>query len=293
MRTLFLALLFAGATPYCALAQGGAEELFAQATTAYEAGDYEQARARVNEALTIDPALAKAYKLRGDIHQRTKAFEQAMEDYKRSESLDPGNVRLFVSRSALRLAEGNYKGAIRDAEKAVDVDPTNADAFNNRAWALYLSDMPDAALKDAIKAVRLRPDHAEALYLAGIIKGERYDEHEGMADIEAALKLRPSLPGGLMSLAVLLYESEQYEQAVLKLNEVLATDTAETLAAHIYRGHAYYGMKNKESACVDFNEAMRLGDREATFIVRNYCNTEETKIPRKPKKGARKITVEF
>lgn len=275
------------------MAQGTAADAYASAEAAYMAGSLADARIRVDEAISLDPSMAKAYKLRGDIHQRDKAYEHALADYKRSEDLDPNDVRLYVSRSALRLTDGNLKGAIKDAEKAIQLDPTSADAHNNRAWALYLSDMPDPALKDAIKAVRLQPTHAEALYLAGVIKGERYDEKEGLGDIEAALKLKPDLPGGLMSMAVLLYEAKEYEQAVLKFNQVIATDTAELTAAHFYRGHSYYELKNKVEACNDFTEAMRRGDKEATFIVRNYCNTEDAKIPRKPRKGARKITVEF
>lgn len=276
-----------------ALAQRTAETEMADANLAFRDGQQDSALARVDRALQLDPALAEAYKLRGDIHQKRKAFDTALEDYNKAEDLDPSDARLYVSRSALRISEGNYKGAIRDCERAIELDPTEADAFNNRAWALYLTDAGDAALKDAIKAVRLRPTHAEAMYLCGIIKGERYNEEEGLADLDAALQLNPHLPGGVMSMAVLLYESQHYEKAVEKFNEVIASDTTELAAAHYYRGQSYYEMEDKENACKDFNKAARMGDKDAVFIKKNYCDTDATKIPRKPRKGARKTSIEF
>lgn len=276
-----------------ALAQRTAEAELADAVGAVLAGEQDSAMARVERALRLDPALAPAYKLRGDLHQRRKSYQAALEDYNKAEDIDASDARLYVSRSALRLTEGNYKGAARDCDKALELDPTEADAYNNRAWALYLMDASDAALKDAIKAVRLKPTHAEAMYLCGLIKGERYNEEEGLADLEAALTLDPDLPGGSMSLAVLLYEARYYEKAVAKFDEVIASDTTELAAAHYYRGQSYYEMKDKEKACADFAVAARLGDKDATFIKRNYCDTDANKIPRKPRKGARKTTIQF
>ncbi|MBS1583569.1 MAG: tetratricopeptide repeat protein [Bacteroidetes bacterium] len=263
------------------------------ARNAYTAGRLDSALALVDHAIRIDPKLAKAYKLRGDVYQRSKEFEPALADYKTAENLDPSDARLYVSRSALRITDGNLKGALRDADKAVDLDPTDADAWYNRGCALYLSGNIEASLKDANKAIRLRPAFADAIYLRGVIKGEQYHEEEGVGDIEEALKLDPHIPGGLMSLAILLFEGERYEEAITKFTEVLAKDTTELAAAHYYRGDSYYHLQDKEHACIDWTESARLGDKDAVFIKKNYCETDATTIPKKPKKAPRKSTIQF
>ncbi|MFZ1665665.1 MAG: tetratricopeptide repeat protein [Flavobacteriales bacterium] len=274
-------------------AQDTARIALKPALSAYSRGALDSAFALVNAVILDHPGLEPAYKLRGDIHQRKLRYEEAMEDYDNAENLSRTDPRLYVSRSALRIAEGNNKGALRDAEKAIELDATDADAWYNRAWALYLNDEGDAALKSVKTASELRPGFPEALYLSGVIKGEQYNEKEGIAEIAEALRLKPNIPGGLMSKAVLQYEGKQYEEAIATFSEVIATDTTELANAYYYRADSHYEMGDKEKACADFNRSMRFGDKDASFIKKNYCDTDAKRIPKKPKRTRRKTTIQF
>jgi tetratricopeptide (TPR) repeat protein len=295
MRTVLLcSLVLCSAVLFAQPAQpNAAQQAYDAALSAAKAGQLDSAWTGVERALVLNPQHAKALKLRGDLHQRKGESEAALADYKASEDVDPNNARLYISRSALRISQGLHKVALKDCLRAIELDPTDPDGFYNRACALYLGGNIDGAKKDAEKAVKLKPDHADALYLSGVTKGELYEEEAGMADIDAALRLKPTIPGGLMSMAVLLYEGKRYEEAIDKFTEVLATDTSETGAAYYYRGDCWYNLENKEKACADFLESVRLGDKDALFIKKNYCDTELTKIPKKPVKKKRRTTVEF
>lgn len=285
--------LFLSLTSATLLAQADAQAHLAEALSAYGADRLDSAWGQVERALELDPALAAAYKLRGDIHQRRMEYDEALEDYRSAEKLDRTDPRLYVSRSALRISTGNYKGGLRDANKALDLDPEDPDAWYNRAWALYQGNDLKGALKSVQRAQRLAPSMAHALYLSGVIKGARYDEREGAEEIAQALALDPDIPGGTMSLAVLLYEDKRYELAIPKFTEVIDTDTTELAAAYYYRADCYYMLDDKEKACSDWNRSMRLGDKDATFIKVNYCDTDARKIPRKPKRMRRETTIQF
>ncbi len=294
MRTVFAFLLLA--LPALLLAQPGvspAQQEYEAALASAKSGQLDSAMAGVQRAITLDPANAKAFKLRGDLHQRADNGDAALADYKLSEQLDPNNARLYISRAALRISKGMQKTALKDCEKAIQLDPADPDGYYNRACALYLGGNSEAARKDAEKAVKLKPDHADALYLSGVAKGELYQEEAGLADIDAALKLKPSIPGGMMSMAVLLYEAERYEEAIDKFTEAIAADTAERAAAHYYRGDCYYHLKNKEKACEDFAASAALKDKDALFVRKNYCETDLEKIPKKPVKKHRRTMIEF
>lgn len=288
LTTVFLSLFL---TPL--FAQQDAHAYMEGATRAYSTGNLDSALVKVDEAISLDPSLAPAFKLRGDIHQHMREFDAAMADYKSSEKLDNTDPRLYVSRSALHITEGNAKGGLRDADKALALDPKDADAWYNRAWALYQGGDLDAALKSVRKALDFNPTFPEALYLSGVIKGARYDEKAGVEEITEALSMKPSIPGGLMSLAILLYEDKRYEDAISKFTEVIASDTTELAAAYYYRADSYYNIGDKEKACSDFLQSMRLGDKGAAFIKKNYCDTDATKIPKKPKRQPRKTTIQF
>lgn len=290
--SLLLALLLGCTTP-TAFAQGDATGHLEQATLAYQAGQLDSAMAQVDRAIAEEPALAAAYKLRGDIHQRLQDLDPALADYNTAEKLDKTNPRLYVSRSALHISKGNAKAGMRDADRALDLDPADADAWYNRAWALYQGEDMDAALKSVRKALDLDPQFPQALYLSGVVKGARFDEKAGADEITRALELDPSIPGGLMSLAVVLYEGKLYQEAIEKLTEVIATDSTELATAFYYRADCHYLLGDKEKACGDWRRSMQLGDKDAAFIKRNYCDTDATKIPKKPKPKRRITTIQF
>ena len=132
-----------------------------------------------------------------------------------------------------------------------------------------------------------------AVATSGVVKGEQGDDKEGVAEITRALSMKPAIPGGVMSMAVLLYEAGRYKEAIPKFTEAMAGDTTELAATYYYRADSYYNLGDKEHACLDWNRSMRLGDRDAAFIKKTYCDTDAKKIPRKPKRSRAKTTIEF
>jgi tetratricopeptide (TPR) repeat protein len=286
---LFLALLLPGMV--CAQPASG-EAMLSRALAAYQQTRYTDALAHADSALEVDASLAGGHKLRGDIKQRLQDRHGALLDYVRAEKLDDSDPRLFVSRSAIHVTEGRVKEAVRDADRAIDLDPKDADAWYNRACAQYLGQNMDGALRDLDRSLELRPNDANALFLRGVVHGALYHDREGLADLEAALALDKTLAGGTMSLAVQLFEAKRYEEAIAKFTEVIGSAGPELAEAHYYRADCHYNLKDKASACADWRAAGELGDKDAQFIVRNYCNTELTSIPRKPQKQ-RKSVIEF
>ncbi|HQV51379.1 MAG: tetratricopeptide repeat protein [Flavobacteriales bacterium] len=290
---MFRSLLFAILVlPVALSAQTSADELLAKATNAYAAETYDLAQAYADSAIALNGELPGAHKLRGDIKQRQKNLHGALLDYVIAEKLDDTDPRLFVSRSAIHITEGRLKDAIQDINRALKLDPDDGDAYYNEACANYLGLDNSAALRSLDRALDLKPASADALFLRGVVKGELYKEEDGFEDIEAALKIKPGIVGGDMSAAILLFEMERYDEAIERLTKVITTDSLNLAEAHYYRAECYYGLENKEKACADWRVCGEMGDSQAQYIVRNYCNSEETKIPKKPKRE-RKSVIEF
>lgn len=291
LRPFLLLLLF---SPLLTKAQGNEAMMHLDlARKAYAGQDHALALAHADSAVALDSQLPGALKLRGDIKQRQGNLHGALMDYTKAERVDGEDPRLYVSRSAVYITEGRLKEAIRDTDKALKLDPTDADALYNRACAGYLGQQNDGALRDLERALSVRPDHAEALFLRGVVKGELYKEDAGLADIQAAMALNPTLPGARMSAAVLLFEMERFEEAAAEFGKVIDAADTDLMEAHYYRADCHYNLGNKESACADWIKSAELGDKDAVFIVRNYCLTDEEKIPKKPVRKPRKTVIEF
>lgn len=295
IRTLTTALLLC---PTLLLAQpsSGANEALAhleKSRAAYAAEDYDLALAHADSAITLDGSIPGGLKHRGDIKQRQNNLHGALMDYTKAERLDQSDPRLYVSRSAVYVTEGRLKEAIRDTDKALKLDPTEADALYNRACASYLGRQNEMALRDLEDALELSPQNGAALFLRGVVKGELFKEDAGLADIQAAMAIDPKLIGARMSAAVLLFEMERYSEAIEEFSKVIAENDVDLMEAHYYRADCHYNLDNKEAACADWRKSADLGDKDAVFIVRNYCMTDEEKIPKKPVRKPRKTVIEF
>ncbi len=288
-RSLLLASLFA---PCSLIAQRTAQEHLADARTAYEADTLGLALAYADSAVQLDANAIGALKLRGDIKQRQRNFHGAMMDYTRAERVEPENPRLFVSRSAVHISEGNLKDAVQDCDRAIKLDPNDADAWYNRACADYMGRNNEGALRSLEKAVKLKGEHADALFLRGVVRGEQYKESAGIVDIQSALAINPKIPGGWMSLGVLQFENQQYQEGIESFTRAIDTDDSELMVAYYYRGDCYYHLEDKDNACINWRQSAKLGDKDAQFIVKNYCQTDAETIPKKPKKR-RNTVIEF
>ena len=274
-------------------AQTPGEAELALALAAYEQGTYDKARQHADSALALNDTLYGAWKLRGDIRQRLQDLDGALDDYGRAMKLREDDARLFVSRGAARITMGNIKGAMKDLDRALELDPDDPDIWYNRACANYMGQDVDRAMKDAQRALKLRPEFPEALFLSGVVKGERYREEAGIAEIEEALRLRPDIPGGTMSLAMLYYETGRYTEAIDLYTRVIDSGADGEAEAYYYRGDCHYNLEDKEKACADWRISDAKGDRDAAFIVRNYCDTDEESIPKKPVRKRKNTVILF
>ncbi|MCB0792167.1 MAG: tetratricopeptide repeat protein [Flavobacteriales bacterium] len=291
IRILIAAIATGGLTQ----AQQTTDTVLHQLQQLIDAGRFESALVVADTAVARYATSALAYKLRGDVHQHLQEYDQALRDYRSSQELDDQDPRLYVSRSALRITEGNLKGAMRDLDKAIELDPDDPDIWYNRACANYLGQDNNKALRDAERALKLREDHADALFLTGVVKGELYREADGLDDIRKALALKPDIPGGRMSAAILLHDLERWREAIDAFTVVIQAngDEEEVRDAYYYRGDCFYNMDQKEQACENWRTSARMGDNDSIFIVKNYCETDEKKIPKKPVRRRRKTVIQF
>ncbi|MCB9169170.1 MAG: tetratricopeptide repeat protein [Flavobacteriales bacterium] len=292
-RSFLLALTFLPSGSL--LAQEGAARLLDQVQQLLDSGRFDRALVMADTAIARNDTSALAFKLRGDVHQHLKQYDEALRDYKSSLELNDRDPRLYVSRSALRITEGNIKGAMRDLDKAIELDPDDPDIWYNRACANYLGQDNTKALHDAERALKLQEDHADALFLSGVVKGELYREEAGLDDIRRALSLKPDIPGGRMSAAILLYDLKRWGEAIDAFTEVIQerNDDDEVRDAFYYRGDCYYNMDQKDPACADWRTSATMGDNDSVFIVKNYCETDEKKIPKKPVRRRHKTVIQF
>jgi TolB-like protein/DNA-binding winged helix-turn-helix (wHTH) protein/Tfp pilus assembly protein PilF len=130
---------------------------------------------QAERAVALDPELATAYEVRGNISKLLFwDLAAAKTDYERALQLAPGRASALAAYSRLLGVFGRLPEAVRYARLAVSLDPLSADpTFSLALWLLMSGDLDGA---DAMfeKGAALAPRHYGANFLgsSALLKGE-------------------------------------------------------------------------------------------------------------------------
>lgn len=135
------------------------DDFYNNAQTAFEAGNYTEAKLDVRNAIKIDNKYAPAWALLGDILFQEKEFRQAFLNFTRATEEDPNNVR---GHFGLARLYSFTRGETAKAEEHLDT------------------------------VLRLEPNHLQALALKATMAGRKGDIETAMALVEKVLDLDPT-----------------------------------------------------------------------------------------------------
>jgi lipoprotein NlpI len=116
--------------------------------------------------------------------------DKARHDLDQAIALQPDIAKLFYTRGYIRMNDGDAAGAVEDFSQAIRLDPHFAVAYGNRAEALMTLGRTDEAMRDINEAIRLAPSYAHPLYdpyatrasikeAKGDVKGAEADRAQG------------------------------------------------------------------------------------------------------------------
>ena len=132
---------------------------FNDALTAFHSGDWAGALARVDEALTQDPALEPAHLLRARCLVRLNEWMPAREAFAQTLRLNARNYSAWLEAGHLCKQMGELKQAAMSYQRAIDVAPERYEALLGMARVmLMLGELPHAqrAHQEAAQAAQAR-----------------------------------------------------------------------------------------------------------------------------------------
>lgn len=143
----------------------------------YEAGQYDDALNACDNAIHLEPSLARAYHGRGLILSRQQKYQLALEDYQKSLELNPDNAKLHADMGKLLYILGSYEQSGQSFRKAIELNKKYRYIYDvkiqellDKAFALrktywksgtYASKSPATAFKEVLL---FDPDNEKAKY---------------------------------------------------------------------------------------------------------------------------------
>ncbi len=125
-------------------------------------GDYEEAVASYDRAISINPRYADAYAGKAAALYYLGEFEESLNVLGRYMELEPKDENGLVLEAKIRVEFGEYAEAVELCDKAVQINPKNDMAYNTKALALKYDDRYKEALAAVNMAVILNLQNEEA-----------------------------------------------------------------------------------------------------------------------------------
>jgi tetratricopeptide (TPR) repeat protein len=267
------------------------EELYAEATSAYQSKDYTRAIPLYERVIALRPDHAEAYYKRANALKDLGHLEAALASYDAAIKHKPDFQYAWCNRGAVQQALGLVDAALASFEQASTLDPNDPIAHSNRAsllagmsrWTEALTAYDrvlalnprlfqawlqrgnvlralgqlDEALGSFRQALQLKPDYAEAHYNCGVLLERNQQLNAALASYDQAIAIEPRFPQAHYNRAGVLKALNQMNAALAAYDNALAAkpDYAE---AHANRGVVLQGLKRWEEALASYNQALTL-----------------------------------
>ncbi len=135
-----------------------AQQQFDRGLEAYNAGLLDEAEVFLQEAVTLDPALKRAFNSLGNVHYQREAYEQAQAMYQKALTLDPDylKARNNLGNTYMQL-EMSFK-AIAELTKAILADSKSGLVYYNMACVYARTSEPEKAIRYLEMAIVREPE---------------------------------------------------------------------------------------------------------------------------------------
>lgn len=145
------------------------------------------ARAAVDRALALDPALAEAHEFRGAIALwHDWDWPEAERWMRAAVRLNPGGARHRHLLALLYAHLGRADAALDEMRAALRVDPLSSIVNTDCAWLHYYARRHEEALAQARATLRLDPNFAHARLVLGLVLVALEQTPEGVAELSTA-----------------------------------------------------------------------------------------------------------
>lgn len=220
-------------------------------------GDYEQALAAYETAISVNPSFAPAYLGRARIYLIVNPDLGVEEDLNQAISLDPNLVEAYLALAEYYLQQNNPEAALEVLDYAEDLAIESPLVHMYRAQAFLSLDDKDAALESAQLAHELDQTLLPAYLTLGQIYLQIGYPKRATDLLETYTLYETENAGAWASLGQALYDSGKSDKAMEAFNKSLDLDE-NINEVYLYRGYIFLDNEEGQIAVNEFFKARAL-----------------------------------
>jgi TolB-like protein/Tfp pilus assembly protein PilF len=171
------------------------------------------------KALELDPDLADAHALLGDMQQDQWHWAEAEAEFKRALDLKPNAAAAHLGLANWLLCQGRTEEALVWSRRARELDPLGATGLSN-GWILFNARRYDEAIGELRSVLAVHPDYAAAYWFLGYALIAKGQSEEAISVLEKTVSLMDRSPGSLEFLATAYAHAGRRREALRLINEL-------------------------------------------------------------------------
>ncbi|MBN1609602.1 MAG: tetratricopeptide repeat protein [Polyangiaceae bacterium] len=166
-----------------------------------DGGDFENAKARFEKAIELNPRNVRAHIGLGNTLENAGKHDEALLHYEEAIRLDPASTLGHVNAGNTFMRRKDYARAIAEYEAALKVAPDDVFAHFNIGQSQLAAGRYPEALAHLTDAHRLSPNNATLCFLIASIHARLGNRGEAARFYEEAIRIRPDYPEAKAGLA--------------------------------------------------------------------------------------------
>ena len=159
-------------------------------------------------------------------------------------------------------------------QKFPQIDSSKADYYFDKGLECYNNGDLSGAIFNWTLTIQIDPTDPNAYYSRAIVKNELYTWKSALKDYDKALEIAPKFVSALINRGGLKDENGNYQGAIADYETVLKLDKLEAeeiQPAYFNLGNTYFNLKDKKTACENWNKALENGAEYAKERINEHC----------------------
>jgi tetratricopeptide (TPR) repeat protein len=239
--------------------------------------EYKKAIKCFDKCVELMPKFSMAYYNRANVYKEIEDNKKAIDDYSKAIEYKKNYAMAYFNRGVVRAKIGQKKEAIEDYTKTIKLDRKNALAYYNRGNAYRILGMYKEALADYDIAIQLDPNYALAVFNRGLTNAGLNKHSEAIKDFEIAIRIDPKNHLFYNGMGVSFHAMKRFTEAVVAYNNSISYNPKFGQAYYNRAYTKYFGLNDKEGACLDWQAAAQNGYKQAEKMLQDYCGLSKKK----------------
>jgi tetratricopeptide (TPR) repeat protein len=231
-------------------------DTYVSGAQAYDAGQDDQARLMLQQAVQKNDNLTMAHQLLGDIYRKQKDFQQAANQYQAVARLDPYNYKSHYNLGLMDQFMGRLEQAITAYLQALTLSPRDLNSNINLGVVYLALGQNQNAIRQLQKAVSIDPDSAAAQFNLGVALDIGAQPLTAELAYRRAIELDPNLTAAMLDLGANLIRQRRGAEAEGVLRQAAAQSS--TPVAYKLLGDALVLQRRDDQAKRQYDAALQL-----------------------------------